>query len=43
MAKNKRKKTWQQRVWIGISIVSILAMVLFTALPFFTASTQSIY
>lgn len=36
MSKKKRKKSWQQKVWIVISVVAILAMLFFTAIPFFT-------
>ncbi|MFC1598304.1 hypothetical protein ACFL2M_02095 [Patescibacteria group bacterium] len=32
----KKRKSWQQKVWIIISIVAIIAMVFFTALPFFS-------
>ena len=39
MAK-KKKKTWQQKMWIAISLVSIAAMILFTALPFLSAGTN---
>lgn len=37
MAKKGKKRRWQEKMWIVISIISILAMVLFTALPFLSS------
>jgi len=32
------KKTWQEKMWVVISICAIIAMVFFTFLPLFSAA-----
>jgi len=36
----QRKRKWQEKVWIIISLIAIVLMVAFTALPFLQTVAQ---